>query len=277
MPSRGRRAQYHAVTVLFTKSFSDLWLAQASYTWAQLRGNYEGLFNTQGSSALGAPQLDPNINATFDLRTLLANQTGPLPSDITHTIKLYLAKEFAITPVFSTTLGGSFNANSGPPINALGAHPIYGPGQAFILERGGRRAAPLGHLARREDRPQLPAGKGLGHHRRGRGLQPLQFPAAGHGGRELHRRHSHPDPGRQAGQRSDASSAGSAPTRPRPAAPPATAHSPILGSIPIRPPGKRSGSHCRTRTESSPHRWPTSPGARRPTTSRCVSSGSASG
>jgi outer membrane receptor protein involved in Fe transport len=136
------KREYHAVTALFTKSFSDLWLAQASYTWAQLRGNYEGLFETQGFSALGAPQLDPNINATFDLRTLLANQTGPLPSDITHNIKLYLAKEFAITPVFSTTLGGSFNANSGPPINALGAHPLYGAGKAFILERGGAGRLP---------------------------------------------------------------------------------------------------------------------------------------
>jgi Carboxypeptidase regulatory-like domain/TonB dependent receptor-like, beta-barrel len=130
------KREYHAVTVLFTKSFSNLWLAQASYTWTQLRGNYEGLFETQGFSALGAAQLDPNINATFDLRTLLANQTGPLPSDITHTIKLYLAKELAITSVCSITLGGAFTANSGPPINALGAHPIYGAGQAFILERG---------------------------------------------------------------------------------------------------------------------------------------------
>ena len=125
--------QYHAITVLFTKSFSNRWLAQASYTWAQLRGNYEGLFQTQGFLA---PQLDPNINATFDLKTLLLNQTGLLPSDITHTVKLYLAKEFAITPAFSATVGGSFTANSGPPINALGAHPIYGRGQAFILERG---------------------------------------------------------------------------------------------------------------------------------------------
>jgi hypothetical protein len=111
-------------------------LAQASYTWAQLRGNYDGLFNTQGSNSFGAPQLDPNINSTFDLRSLLLNQTGPLTGDVTHTIKLYLAKEFVITPVFSTTLGGSFNANSGIPINALGAHPIYGAGQAFLLERG---------------------------------------------------------------------------------------------------------------------------------------------
>jgi hypothetical protein len=134
--------KYHAVTVLFTKSFSDLWLAQASYSWAQLRGNYEGLFNTNYSSALGAPQLDPHINATFDLRSQVANQTGPLPSDITHNIKLYLAKEFPVTPVLSTTLGGSFTANSGPPINALGAHPLYGPGQVFILESGGAGRLP---------------------------------------------------------------------------------------------------------------------------------------
>ena len=134
--------KYQAVTVLFTKSFSDLWLAQASYTWAQLRGNYEGLFSTQGFDSLGVPQLDPNINGTFDLRTLMPNQTGPLPSDITHNIKLYLAKEFAIAPVLSTTLGGSFTANSGPPINALGAHPIYGAGQAYILERGGAGRLP---------------------------------------------------------------------------------------------------------------------------------------
>ena len=192
------RRQYHAITVLFTKTFSDLWLAQASYTWAELRGNYEGLFQTQGFLA---PQLDPNINATFDLQTLLLNQTGSLPSDITHTIKVYLAKEFAITSAFSATVGGSFNANSGPPINALGAHPLYGRGQAFILERGARRAAPLGHLARREDRPQLPAGDGLGPHRRSGGLQPLQLPAAGRGGRELHPWLRRPDPGRQAGHR----------------------------------------------------------------------------
>jgi len=127
---------YDAVTVLFTKSFSDLWLAQVSYTWSKLTGNYDGLFNAQGLAALGAPQLDPNINSTFDLRTLLLNQDGPLSGDITHNIKVYLAKEFVINPVFSATLGGSFNANSGAPINALGGHPIYGAGQAFLLQRG---------------------------------------------------------------------------------------------------------------------------------------------
>src|SRR5262249_34516313 len=136
-PKATRR--YHAVTVFFARSFSGLWLAQASYTWAQLRGNYEGLFDTRGFGAFGAlgvPQLDPNINGTFDLRTLLLNSTGPLDSDTTHTIKAYLAKEFVLTPVFSMTLGASFNASSGRPINAMGANPVYGGGRAFILERG---------------------------------------------------------------------------------------------------------------------------------------------
>jgi hypothetical protein len=123
--------KYHGVTLNFSKSFADLWLAQASYTWSQLRGNYDGLFNPQGNN-----QLDPNINSTFDLRTLLFNQDGALSADITHFIKVYLAKEFIITPSLSVNLGGSFNANSGPPINALGAHPIYGAGQAFIITRG---------------------------------------------------------------------------------------------------------------------------------------------
>ncbi|MGZ6059709.1 MAG: hypothetical protein ACXWLP_09645, partial [Myxococcaceae bacterium] len=41
-----------------------------------------------------------------------------------------------VTPVFSFSLGASFNANSGTPIDALGAHPIYGDRQAFIVNRG---------------------------------------------------------------------------------------------------------------------------------------------
>ena len=120
----------HAVTVQFTKTFADLWLAQVSYTWQQLRGNYDGLYRPEDN------QLDPNLNSTFDLKDLLPNQYGPLAGDITHTIKVFLAKEFVVLPVFSITLGGSFNAASGAPINYLGAQDLYGPGQAYILTRG---------------------------------------------------------------------------------------------------------------------------------------------
>jgi hypothetical protein len=78
------------VTVSFVKNFSDLWLAQASYTWTQLRGNYDGLYRPETN------QLDPNLNSTFDLKSLLLNNDGPLSADITHNIKLYLAKEFVV-------------------------------------------------------------------------------------------------------------------------------------------------------------------------------------
>ena len=64
------------------------------------------------------------------------NQTGPLPSDIIHNIKLYLAKEFVIAPVFSFTLGASFTANSGPPINALGATRSMAPDRLSSSNQG---------------------------------------------------------------------------------------------------------------------------------------------
>jgi len=121
---------YHAVTVQFSKTFADLWLAQMSYTYASLRGNYDGLYRPEDN------QLDPNLNSTFDLKSLLLNQDGPLGNDIAHTIKLYAAKEFPILPVLSVSLGLGFTANSGTPINYLGSQVLYGPGQAYILERG---------------------------------------------------------------------------------------------------------------------------------------------
>jgi len=126
----------HAVTASFVKSFSDLWLAQLSYTWASLRGNYDGLYRPENN------QLDPNLNSTFDLKSLLLNQDGPLGADVTHTVKVYLAKEFPILPVLSITTGASFTGSSGIPILANGAHPTYGAGEAYILERGGAGRLP---------------------------------------------------------------------------------------------------------------------------------------
>ena len=124
--------KYNAVTAVFNKTFADLWLAQVSYTWSRLVGNYDGLF----APNYGPNQLDPNITAIFDFPQFLKNGYGNLGGDITHTIKIFLAKEFVITPVFSFSLGGSFNANSGPPIEPLGADPVYGNGIVYLLERG---------------------------------------------------------------------------------------------------------------------------------------------
>lgn len=137
---------YDAATVYFTKSFADLWLAQVSYTYSRLTGNYAGLFRAETG------QLDPNINSTFDLKSLLPNQTGPLPGDVTHAIKIYAAKEFILSGPVSLTIGLSYNGESGNPLNYLGSHPLYGPGEAYILPRGSAGRLPWvndidGHVA----------------------------------------------------------------------------------------------------------------------------------
>jgi len=122
---------YKAATLYFTKEFSDLWMVQASYTWSQLTGNYEGLIMTNYLA-----QLDPGISAAFDLKSLLPNVYGNLPGDVTHRIKVFGAKKFVITGSQSIDLGLTFLARSGAPINYLGAQYLYGPGVSYLLPQG---------------------------------------------------------------------------------------------------------------------------------------------
>jgi outer membrane receptor protein involved in Fe transport len=121
---------YDGVTVALTRAFSDGWLAQASYTWSRLYGNYPGLFRPETG------QLDPNILSDFDLISLLENRTGLLPYDRTHSIKIFGAKEFNITNDLTSSIGLSYRGNSGTPINYLGGHVDYGEGEGFVLPRG---------------------------------------------------------------------------------------------------------------------------------------------
>ncbi|WP_394846420.1 TonB-dependent receptor [Pendulispora brunnea] len=121
---------YDAGTAYFMKNFSDNWLAQVSYTLSWLRGNVAGLYDpTTG-------QLDPNINGTYDLKSLLVNQTGDLPGDRRHSFKVFGAKDFAITSDSTVQVGGSFQASSGRPTNFLGGHRTYGTDLIYILPRG---------------------------------------------------------------------------------------------------------------------------------------------
>jgi hypothetical protein len=130
------KRNYDAVTAYFTKVFADDWLAQASYTWSYLRGNYAGLFRPETA------QIDPNINSDFDLRSLLANRDGPLPADRTHQIKLYGAKDWVLTPEHHVTTGVSLKARSGVPTGYLGSHPVYTLDETFILPRGSGERTP---------------------------------------------------------------------------------------------------------------------------------------
>jgi len=129
--------KYDAITLEMRKTFSRHWLAQASYTYSATRGNYDGLFN--GLTG----QLDPNILSEYDLVSLLPNRFGPTSTDIPHQVKLSGSYVFDLGPRFNVVTGAFFRAHSGTPVNYLGAHPDYGPGEAFILPRGDAGRTPF--------------------------------------------------------------------------------------------------------------------------------------
>ena len=124
------RRVYDGITLSMNKNFSDSYLLTASYTYSQYRGNYPGLFNAANN------QLDPNILSEYDLLSLLPNKDGPLPGDVPNSFKLDGAYVYELDAKTSLNLGGNFRADEGTPLNTLGAHPLYGPSEAFVLPRG---------------------------------------------------------------------------------------------------------------------------------------------
>ncbi|NVJ23275.1 TonB-dependent receptor [Myxococcus sp. AM011] len=131
--------KYDAVNLYYQKGFSNGWLAQASYTWSQLRGNYSGLFRADTG------QLSPNLTRDFDLLSLTTNRDGPLPGDRTHSIKVFGAREFQLTKGTSVNIGGGYRSRSGTPLNYLGAHPRRSGSETFILPRGSAGRLPWVH------------------------------------------------------------------------------------------------------------------------------------
>jgi hypothetical protein len=125
---------YDAFTFTVNKLFSKRWLAQASYTWSSLRGNYNGLLRTEDD------QLDPNLSADYDLVSLLGNKTGPLGLNRTNQIKLAGSYNASLSSDVTFVPSLNFQALSGVPVNAFAAHsgPVqsYGPGSSFVLPRG---------------------------------------------------------------------------------------------------------------------------------------------
>jgi hypothetical protein len=114
---------YDAGILSFTKAFSDLWLAQASYTLSYLRGNWDGLFRPETG------QLDPGTNSDFDLISIMANRSGALSGDRRHEIKVFAARDLVVAPQHHINLGASYRARSGAPTSYLGSHIVYGSGE----------------------------------------------------------------------------------------------------------------------------------------------------
>jgi len=122
------RRLYDAITLSVRKSFSQNYLLSASWTYSSLRGNYPGLFSRDS--------LDPNITSEFDLAPLMLNRDGRLPGDVSNSFKLDAGYVFELSSRTRLQLGGSLRAEQGQPINYLGADPLYGQSEVFILPRG---------------------------------------------------------------------------------------------------------------------------------------------
>lgn len=121
---------YDAFSFTVNKLFSKKWLAQASYTWSSLRGNYPGLFRGENG------QLDPNITSEYDLVSLLGNKNGPLNGNKTNQIKLAGSYNATLSPDVTLVPSGNVQIYSGIPVSAVAAHPIYGSGESYLLPRG---------------------------------------------------------------------------------------------------------------------------------------------
>ncbi|WP_051256643.1 TonB-dependent receptor [Cystobacter fuscus] len=117
---------YDGVTLVLSRTFRDGWLAQASYTWSRLYGNYVGPVREDGTV------FPSDLGFSYPLE----NQRGLLPYDRPHTLKLFGARVFHLTREVSASLGLSYLGRSGTPINYLGGHAMYGRDKVFILPRG---------------------------------------------------------------------------------------------------------------------------------------------
>ena len=121
---------YTALTLTARHRLTEALYFQASYTYARTRGNYPGTLSYD------TLQIDPNNSSQYDLVDLLGNRRGPLPQDRPHFLKLDGYYVFELSRRDQLTVGARFRFSSGAPISALGAHPLYGANEVFLLPRG---------------------------------------------------------------------------------------------------------------------------------------------
>jgi outer membrane receptor protein involved in Fe transport len=121
---------YQGLTLFLMKSFSRSWLAQVSYTWASLRGNYSGLFASEDG------YLGPNGTADFDGPNIENNRYGALPGDFRHTVKILASKDWQILPRHHLGAGLSFRARSGGATSFLASDPFTYENESYLVQRG---------------------------------------------------------------------------------------------------------------------------------------------
>jgi len=135
---------YNAVELTANRRLANRWSLMSSYRWSRLTGNFEGFFrNDNGQSDPGISSLYdyPTSDPTYasagaalfgykgDIRYLGAAGNGPLPLDRTHDIKVYGTYAFD----FGLDVALGMELESGAPLTAFAAHPIYDDGGEIPL------------------------------------------------------------------------------------------------------------------------------------------------
>jgi hypothetical protein len=121
---------YDSIQITANQRFSRNALIQASYTFSREFGNFPGLYSTETG------QLDPNLTSMYDLQDLMPNRYGPMGLDRPHNFKFDGFYQIDLKKAGLVVLGASFRAQSGLPVNTLGAHYLYGTRESYLLPRG---------------------------------------------------------------------------------------------------------------------------------------------
>ncbi|MGY3265101.1 TonB-dependent receptor [Lysobacter sp. HA35] len=122
------RRTYKALE-LFTDLTYQHFFLQASYTWAESRGN------TEGGVKSDIGQADTSVTQDFDYKVLTVDTFGYLPNDRRHTLKVFGNYEFND----EWSMGANLIVQSGRPLNCFGtldlnpAEPVLNPANGNVV------------------------------------------------------------------------------------------------------------------------------------------------
>jgi hypothetical protein len=108
------KRSYESLEFTAERAFDNVYYVKASYVWSKLRGNTEGLVD----SNIG--QADTGTSELFDYPELMEGTNGLQPNDREHTLKIYGA--WQVNPQW--LVGANAIFQTGRPENCYGLNPI---------------------------------------------------------------------------------------------------------------------------------------------------------
>jgi len=126
------KRDYTALELTFSRFGASRVNFLVSYVLSRNYGNFTGLFNSDINASW------PGNYVSLRTEEQAVNSTGLLPNDHTHVFKLFGSYQLG----FGVMAGIFFTAQSGMPLNELGAS-IYDPGEpVFLVKRGSSGRTP---------------------------------------------------------------------------------------------------------------------------------------